>query len=229
VPVERAFTLIELLVVIAIIAILAAILFPVFSQAKEAAKKTACLSNGRQIGIAYLMYANDWDDRLPFGSFPVRGNSWTEQCQPYIKNRDIFRCPSDRSTNWTTPPLPRLSSYLLNAWMMAALPPLEPTPYNSMTAVNQPSRTVFVAEAPDNSFQDHFNPRFWGSPPELTDPVMNERTWDAAKQEPKSIEIRRHGGGNSNYFFLDGHAKNRSWRQLWWQRDGIWQGNFDPR
>ncbi len=62
---KRAFTLIELLVVIAIIAILAAILFPVFAQAKEAAKKTACLSNNREIGIGVLMYMNDNDDYYP--------------------------------------------------------------------------------------------------------------------------------------------------------------------
>src|SRR5580700_10346753 len=62
---KKAFTLIELLVVIAIIAILAAILFPVFAQAKAAAKKTVCLSNGNQIGIALMLYLNDFDDTYP--------------------------------------------------------------------------------------------------------------------------------------------------------------------
>src|SRR5947199_8907686 len=67
---KRAFTLIELLVVIAIIAILAAILFPVFSQAKEAAKKTQCLSNTKQIGIGLYLYLNDSDDMLPMANYP---------------------------------------------------------------------------------------------------------------------------------------------------------------
>ncbi len=102
----KAFTLIELLVVIAIIAILAAILFPVFAQAKEAAKKTACLSNSKQIALGLYMYAGDFDDTLcqtswesaattqPFntGQFQIH---WTYLIQPYIKNWNIFTCPSD--------------------------------------------------------------------------------------------------------------------------------------
>jgi len=109
---SRAFTLIELLVVIAIIAILAAILFPVFAQAKQAAKKTACLSNEKQLGLASLMYMNDYDDhiffyastRTPSASrsgavlptaasvHPVR---WFNALSPYTKNLDIFTSPSD--------------------------------------------------------------------------------------------------------------------------------------
>lgn len=231
---RAAFTLIELLVVIAIIAILAAILFPVFGQAKEAAKKTACLSNGRQIGVAFLLYANDHDDALPFGSFPSRTSTWTEQCQPYIKNRGVFRCPSDDSTNWNTPapggpPLTRLSSYLLNAWMMAAAPPLPASPFNTLTSAANPAGTIFVAEAARNGFQDHFNPRFWGNPPELNDPVMNPISWDTPANLPRSIHIRRHSGEVSNYIFLDGHSKAHRFDGLWWQSGAALQGNFDPR
>jgi prepilin-type N-terminal cleavage/methylation domain-containing protein len=86
---KKAFTLIELLVVIAIIAILAAILFPVFAQAKEAAKKTSCLSNAKLLGTATLIYVNDYDDtlyahRLNCGGNAANGYAATQVCQDYL-------------------------------------------------------------------------------------------------------------------------------------------------
>jgi len=103
---SRAFTLIELLVVIAIIAILAAILFPVFAQAKEAAKKTSCLGGLKQVATATYLYATDSDDTLCQTSWesdltPQSFNNgkfqihWTYLMQPYIKSWDIFKCASD--------------------------------------------------------------------------------------------------------------------------------------
>jgi prepilin-type N-terminal cleavage/methylation domain-containing protein/prepilin-type processing-associated H-X9-DG protein len=111
------FTLIELLVVIAIIAILAAILFPVFAQAREAARATSCLSNTKQMGLAQLMYAEDYDETIvPWRScntLNVTGTNapptcttalqevpylWTFLLQPYIKNYNIFFCPSFSET-----------------------------------------------------------------------------------------------------------------------------------
>ncbi|MFW5697319.1 MAG: prepilin-type N-terminal cleavage/methylation domain-containing protein, partial [Fimbriimonadaceae bacterium] len=97
---SKAFTLIELLVVIAIIAILAAILFPVFAQAKVAAKGAASLSNMKQQAIAQQMYANDYDDWLVYGwwepSATADGNAthWVQRVLPYIKNDEIFVDPS---------------------------------------------------------------------------------------------------------------------------------------
>src|SRR4051812_12829044 len=94
---RRAFTLIELLVVIAIIAILAAILFPVFAQAKAAAKKTACISNQRQNISATLMYLSDSDDTYPIGVGGDRNTSVVffvqDLIQPYRKNTQIIGCP----------------------------------------------------------------------------------------------------------------------------------------
>lgn len=109
---RAAFTLIELLVVIAIIAILAAILFPVFAQAKEAAKKTQCISNTKQIGLAAMMYANDADDLFCPAAVNMDGqsgegvngihgggNGWKSYdmlIMPYVKNDQLFTCPSDQ-------------------------------------------------------------------------------------------------------------------------------------
>jgi prepilin-type N-terminal cleavage/methylation domain-containing protein/prepilin-type processing-associated H-X9-DG protein len=95
-PRRRAFTLIELLVVIAIIAILAAILFPVFAQAREAGRATACRSNLRQIGAALAMYAQDYDGAYPAGSNWQGGDAyypWATLLLPYTRNEQIFRCP----------------------------------------------------------------------------------------------------------------------------------------
>ena len=92
---RRGFTLIELLVVIAIIAILAAILFPVFARAREKARQTSCLSNVKQITLSALMYAQDYDETLPFGH--SYGFWWYQVLQPYANNEQIFYCPSART------------------------------------------------------------------------------------------------------------------------------------
>lgn len=107
---RHAFTLIELLVVIAIIAILAAILFPVFATAKEAAKRTACTSNSNQIGKATIMYLGDNDDRVPLIHYNRGGTIATsdiirDQAYPfnqmagYLSDKSIYRCPSDSNAN----------------------------------------------------------------------------------------------------------------------------------
>ena len=100
------FTLIELIVVIAIIAILAAILFPVFAQAREKARQTSCLSNMKQMGLGVMQYVQDYDETYPYAYINTGGASastsfgytqWTGMIQPYVKNEGIFVCPSDPS------------------------------------------------------------------------------------------------------------------------------------
>jgi len=104
----HAFTLIELLVVIAIIAILAAILFPVFAKAREKARQAACMSNQKQIGLALLQYVQDNDETFPIrygGACPPdcefgAGRSWKNMILPYIKSFDVFRCPANPAAEY---------------------------------------------------------------------------------------------------------------------------------
>lgn len=133
---KSGFTLIELLVVIAIIAILAAILFPVFAQAKAAAKKISCLSNFNQMGKAVVMYNADNDDGMPHSNSDGRpgcwgcgppsypnDKTWGLEVYPYVKNYHVFRCPSDPnandgslSVNSSGVPVPPNSPYIPYYW-----------------------------------------------------------------------------------------------------------------
>jgi prepilin-type N-terminal cleavage/methylation domain-containing protein/prepilin-type processing-associated H-X9-DG protein len=93
---RRGFTLIELLVVIAIIAILAAILFPVFAKAREKARQTSCLNNAKQLALAFIQYAQDYDEKMPFssGGYESTSYKWWDLIYPYIKNNQVYSCPS---------------------------------------------------------------------------------------------------------------------------------------
>jgi prepilin-type N-terminal cleavage/methylation domain-containing protein/prepilin-type processing-associated H-X9-DG protein len=108
----RGFTLIELLVVIAIIAILAAILFPVFAKAREKARQTSCLNNVKQLALGILQYSQDFDENFPYycgfdnAVFPngqVGANYWPNRIYPYVKNVQVFNCPS-APTQWKGEP-----------------------------------------------------------------------------------------------------------------------------
>ncbi len=99
---RQAFTLIELLVVIAIIAILAAILFPVFARARENARRASCQSNLKQIGLGIMQYAQDYDERFPMRIWGAPAstdlqeyNSWRRSIYPYVKSTQLFACPSN--------------------------------------------------------------------------------------------------------------------------------------
>lgn len=162
---KRGFTLIELLVVIAIIAILAAILFPVFAQAREKARAISCLSNTKELGLAVLMYNQDYDQNFPSGlQDQWYADSWYVLTQPYIKNLQILRCPDEAASSppaWTqTWAGPRMSyganGYLrydgapTNAWVMHGVMGLQQAwvgnPTCSDAAVNFPAETVMIAD-----------------------------------------------------------------------------------
>jgi len=166
---RKAFTLIELLVVIAIIAILAAILFPVFAQAKAAAKKTASLSNAKQIGLGCLMYDTDFDGVFPIGSGsgwwgPTNGN-WVFELQPYVKSTPLFQSPLDSKSKATWPtwmlsqPTAVNISYAANGYMkwdgggwgmygaIGMAQSWMDRQSTSETQVTQPSNTILLVEA----------------------------------------------------------------------------------
>ncbi len=131
---ERAFTLIELLVVIAIIAILAAILFPVFAKARDRAKATTCLNNMKQVSTAFLGYFQDNDESFPpyGGSIPWgTGRGWTERIFPYVKTLDVYRCPS-ATANF---------SYSMNAASSRQAVP-------NISRIRNPAKFIHLAEAP---------------------------------------------------------------------------------
>ena len=125
---RRAFTLIELLVVIAIIAILAAILFPVFAQARAKARQAACLSNTKQIGTAVAMYVQDYDEMLPMGGWAVGtyGSRWFRDLYPYVKNLRVYVCPEI-----TSDPMPPTQGFYVPTLNSTAFPrfPGDTTPY----------------------------------------------------------------------------------------------------
>ena len=189
-----AFTLIELLVVIAIIAILAAILFPVFARARENARRSSCQSNLKQIALGMMQYTQDYDER----SVPVRAGGsgsayfvWNDIVQPYLKSTQIFVCPSDSSSSH------KLSyTYSLGMGAGGGQP---------LASLNTPTQTVMLVDANGTS----------NAATGLTFYVnsndMGGRSFTAGTTTPTEslegiIKADRHLEG-ANYAFADGHVK----------------------
>jgi prepilin-type N-terminal cleavage/methylation domain-containing protein len=221
---KKGFTLIELLVVIAIIAILAAILFPVFAQAKESAKKTACLSNTKQMGIGLYLYLNDYDDNLPMANYPDNGTTsafsyraegnaatsypaenWADIIQPYVKNYAVFKCADDSSgplvfdgSNVPGYPL----SYALNMYIYLGLggwADFAGTTGQSMSVIVDPSSKLFIVES-DSAISQ-----------EVVLPASSKRAG-----------LYRHFNG-SNYTYCDTHAHYHITPATWAQiPDSTW-------
>ncbi|MBU0608567.1 MAG: DUF1559 domain-containing protein [Armatimonadetes bacterium] len=201
-PRTRGFTLIELLVVIAIIAILAAILFPVFARAREAARRTTCLSNLRQIGLACNMYAQDYD-----GCYPVDDHisnphlRLVTELWPYIKNMGIFYCPSAPRTGidylQDTAANRAAGNITYYYWCFDQLPSTAPVP----TTANGWWGWI------DRSFYT----KFYGNTARIMDDSWDTDCFLASdwncNQSSSSQKI--HGGlyASSNILYLDGHVK----------------------
>jgi prepilin-type N-terminal cleavage/methylation domain-containing protein/prepilin-type processing-associated H-X9-DG protein len=183
--VRKGFTLIELLVVIAIIAILAAILFPVFARAREKARQTSCLSNVKQLGTAILMYVQDYDEVLPFaigGATMGSLQALPELLAPYMKNQQIQRCPSDPTgaIDFTSYGLSRYSY----GWNMSAFAyrlPMAGPPAGSIIA---------LADVPM---------------PSATLAFFDGREQVTGMSRVVLASFRHNDGANAG--FLDGHAK----------------------
>jgi prepilin-type N-terminal cleavage/methylation domain-containing protein/prepilin-type processing-associated H-X9-DG protein len=247
------FTLIELLVVIAIIAILAAILFPVFARAREAARKTSCLSNLKQIGLAADMYGGDYDESLvpmTIDAPPTTNVGWPILIQPYIKNQAIFLCPSrEQNGPWEVAPGSR-TSYGINypqtgAWSRVAMANVQrPASIAYFMDVNG----IFGATGPGNGDPtwssggysqweadpdgDRAPRGFWyGSPWARTLEVMDPGNQCCFDSLPTSL---RHNGV-CNIVYMDGHAKATKLSSIW-KRPGenwpaYWNGTrqaFNP-
>lgn len=197
---RKAFTLIELLVVIAIIAILAAILFPVFAKAREKARQISCLSNMKQIGMAIEMYPQDYDeyevpqDNYYYTSDPNFG-WWTELLYPYIKNDDVFKCPSNPNANqpnyppsWSIPPTYWIS-YATNRRIIDCL---SCGPAVNEAVIQEPSSKIVISESQASQIDDI------GSP------------WWIESENPNYWQWFGFAGhmGRMNCTFADGHAKS---------------------
>jgi prepilin-type N-terminal cleavage/methylation domain-containing protein/prepilin-type processing-associated H-X9-DG protein len=202
---RHGFTLIELLVVIAIIAILAAILFPVFAKAREKARQSSCLSNVKQIGLGLIQYAQDFDEMFPrpWNNIPgvIPGSNyvtWVDMIMPYCKNLQMFQCPSRQFTQaqmaYTTTPFAYY--YNMNA-----------------TDAGCSGMALGLAQNPSNMIMALDG---WGT---------MDANWTAAALSAHyrtNTVVRRHNDG-FNIVFVDGHGKWQNGTQ-----DSQWTRATDP-
>lgn len=209
---KKGFTLIELLVVIAIIAILAAILFPVFARAREAARKTSCTNNLKQIATSAAMYSQDYDERVvpSYLAAPQNGYNdirWMGLLLPYTKNHQIYVCPSTALDREPNPLNPRVTAYAHQhnnlGWNGSV----------SLAQVQKPAETIFfhdVGEFPSwaafnqDPDREDFRLSGWGKD--------YSRRYDQQAHDATTVANRH--SGMCNIAFLDGHVKSMKASQV---------------
>jgi len=198
---SSGFTLIELLVVIAIIAILAAILFPAFSRARESARSASCQSNLKQIGLGFAQYMQDNDGGYPIAGGAIPWNdaptpaaklSWMQTLDPYMKSKQIYACPSDSKSKY---------SYFMSA--IAAYKSVIPNSFVATRdqAIQYPSAFVISGDVDVD---------FYGPTEGPTDADKDDQPksviGSGTGPSTLSFDSRRHNGGQ-NILFADGHVK----------------------
>ncbi len=212
---KRGFTLIELLVVIAIIAILAAILFPVFARAREKARQSSCQSNVKQLGLGLLMYLQDYDERMVLWNAGPEGAGWAKLIQPYLKNVQLLYCPS-KSYRFTCTTSARSECYM-TSWLNSVGSGGAGYSINFMYL---PYQTVywgvctralgdFTVPAQTIMAGDGHCYRLWG------------QDWITGFNAGTNINYNPHNGG-ANFVYVDGHAK---WQNQVKQADLTYNGS----
>ncbi len=193
---RRGFTLIELLVVIAIIAILAAILFPVFARAREKARQASCLSNTKQLGLAFMMYASDYDETIPptyLGNWRADApTEWPDLIYPYVKNAQVFACPSEHWALNLVVMRPVPLSYGMNMEFGYSAPGVP------LARIDKPAETILIADSGPHWLSNHSGP-------------CNGHTkyinWARQIDEWTCYYVYLRHNETANVAFCDGHSK----------------------
>jgi prepilin-type N-terminal cleavage/methylation domain-containing protein/prepilin-type processing-associated H-X9-DG protein len=222
---RSGFTRIELLVVIAIIAILAAILFPVFAQAREKARSTNCLSNFKQLGTGVMMYVQDYDGAYPLAWYNTPQYGFDCVLQPYVKNLQVFDCPSNKTaprywngyvTYFKIPPPGIPGDYAMNGDL---------TNRNGLglteAAVQHPADTILMTEIWDTRGPTGAKLKHTVTGVGSVDDGPEHEIFTSNKNDVcNRIPFKIHQGG-SNYNFADGHAKWMRVEATWknWRAD----------